>query len=132
MTTAPGSAKPQKWLPAMPHPGTESPPICVLTRFGLKSPLDLIPLYREYGRVLRSTRRSGTPGLLKSAFLVERPTACFGLSIWTEKEAIALFGTNVLAHVEAGNSVFRRLLVDDDGRAELWSTKWRLLGVTRP
>jgi hypothetical protein len=66
-----------------------------------------------------------------STFLVENLMSCYSLSIWADKAAIPRFGTNVPVHAEAGNSVFRRLLIDPARGPELWSTKWQLIGATR-
>lgn len=103
------------------------PVTCVITRFGLRSARDLLPTYLDYRRVAREAAR--TPGLLRAAFLVEGPAACYSLSLWASRDAIPHFGTNVLSHVAAGNRVFGRLATNC-GRPEIWSTKWRLDSVS--
>jgi hypothetical protein len=126
-----GSAADEAWLGTPGDHEVATSTVCVLTRFGLSGPRHLLPTYRDYRRVVRQALESETPGLLKSAFLVESPTSCYGLSIWADYESIPWFGTNVPVHVEAGNSVFRRLSHDPARGAELWSTKWQLVGVSR-
>jgi hypothetical protein len=122
----------ETWLGKPGDIGVDTSTICVLTRFGLRSPLHVLPTYRDYRRVLRQAHDSGTPGLLKSAFLLETAKACYSLSLWAELAAIPRFGTNVPVHVAAGNGVFSRLSrTPTHGAPELWSTKWRLAGVTR-
>jgi hypothetical protein len=112
------------------HQRVEAPIVCVLTRFGLRNGRQLLPTYLDYRRVLLDARRAGTPGLLKAAFLVESATACYSLSIWSDPGAIARFGTDVPAHVEAGNRIFDRLACDEEHGSQLWSTKWRLVSAS--
>jgi hypothetical protein len=108
----------------------ESPIVCSLTRFGLRSRRHLIPAYRNYRSVVDSAKGVGTPGLLRCALLVENPTTFYSLSIWAREEAIAHFGTNVPRHVEAARDVFGRLAFDPDRGPELWSTRWRLVSTS--
>lgn len=108
----------------------DSPVVCVLTRFGLDHPRSILPMYREFGRVVRDVRRTETPGLLRASFLVESPRACYSLSIWDSEESIPVFGANVESHVQAARRGFRRLRVDPDRSVQLWSTKWRLHSVS--
>lgn len=119
--------------PTLAAPGSHSvdaPIVAVITRFGLRGRRELRATYRDYERVVSEVERTRTQGLLRSAFLVERPAACFSFSIWADADAIPVFGTNVRAHVEAGNRVFRRLAFDPERGPELWSTKWRLQAVS--
>lgn len=109
------------------HP-VDAPILCVLTRFGLRSPIFLLPTYLDYRRTLKKAR--GTPGLLRAAFLIENPTTCYSLSIWSKWDDIPVFGTNVPIHVDAARRVFGRLLMSNHGGPELWSTKWRLSTVS--
>ena len=111
------------------HP-VDVPVICVITRFGLRSPHHLLPTYRDYRRILREVLAAQPSGLLRSAFLVENPTTCYNLSIWASREAIPRFGTNIRYHVNAGNSIFDRLSFREGRGPELWSTKWRLESVS--
>jgi hypothetical protein len=104
------------------------PIVCTLTRFGLRSARHLLPAYRTYQRVVRDARESETPGLLQCAFLVENPWTWYSLSIWSERNAIAHFGTNVPGHVYAARAFFPRLAFQP--APELWSTKWRLDSVS--
>lgn len=104
------------------------PIVCVITRFGLRSAHFLLPTYLDYWRVVREAAH--TPGLLRSALLVENPTTVYSLSIWASSEAIPQFGTNVPYHVHAARSVFGRLPKNQSGRPEIWSTKWRLDSVS--
>jgi hypothetical protein len=48
--------------------------ICVTTRFRLKRPWHLVPMYLAF-RAMRPDR-AAAPGLLRAAFLVEGPHAC--------------------------------------------------------
>lgn len=106
------------------------PITCVISRFGMRHPGDLLPSYRDYQRVAREARRSGTPGLLHNAFLVQNLTTWFGLSFWSEPNAIAHFGTNVPGHVDAARRGFGRIAYDPVRGPELWSTKWQLMSVS--
>jgi hypothetical protein len=111
------------------HP-VDVPITCVISRFGLRHAGGLVPSYRDYRRVVREAERSRTPGLLRSAFLFEDLTTWFGLSFWSEPNAIAHFGTNVPGHVDAARRGFGRLAYDPARGPELWSTKWRLVSVS--
>ena len=111
------------------HP-VDTPVVCVVTRFGLRSARHLLPTYLDYRRVVTAARMSNTPGLLRSAFLVENPTTCYSVSIWESREAIPRFGTSVPVHVEAARRVFGRVLFDKSRGPEIWSTKWQLASVT--
>ena len=106
------------------------PILCVITRFGLRSVRYLLPTYLDYRRVIRNAEVSKTPGLLRSAFLIENPTTCYSLSIWTSWDAIPHFGTNVPYHVDAARRSFGRLSFKKDHGPEIWSTKWRLVAVS--
>ena len=111
------------------HP-VSVPITCVITRFGLRSPRHLLPSYLDYRRVADDARSSERPGLLRSCFLVESPTAWCSLSIWAEPAAIPRFGTSVPRHVDAARRMFGRLALDPERGPELWSTKWRLVAVS--
>jgi hypothetical protein len=112
------------------HAGDDPAVVCVITRFGLRSARHLWPSYLDYRRVMQQVERSQTPGLLRAAFLVENPTTCYVLSLWSGPAAIPQFGTNIPAHVDAGNRMLGRLRFDPDRGPELWSTKWRLLSAS--
>lgn len=118
------------WLRTPGDHEVDSSIVCVLTRFGLRSPRHLLPSYRDYRRVVEAASDSETPGLLQSCFLVDSTTSFCSFSIWSSVSVIPQFGTNVAAHVQAGNGVFPRLIVDRERGAELWSTKWRLMSVS--
>lgn len=100
---------------------------CVATRMSFRHPLHLFLTWRQYRRVARDAER--VPGLLRSQWLFESPTTCWTLSLWTDREAIARFGTEVPGHVSAVRSCFGRLRMVG-GVPELWSTKWRLAMVS--
>ena len=110
------------------HP-VDAPIICVITRFGLRSARYLLPTYVDYRRVVKQAAYTQTPGLLRSAFLIENPTTCYSMSIWSSRNAIPHFGTNVPDHVEAARRVFGRVPLHKHG-PEIWSTKWRLVAVS--
>ena len=111
------------------HP-VDAPVVCVVTRFGLRSAHHLLPTYLDYRRVVNAARASNTPGLLRSAFLVENPTTCYSVSIWESRGAIPQFGTNVPVHVEAARRAFGRMRIHSKRGPELWSTKWNLNAVS--
>ncbi|HEX6864594.1 MAG TPA: hypothetical protein VF414_17320 [Thermoanaerobaculia bacterium] len=105
------------------HP-VDVPVVCVLTRFGLRHPLHLLFTYLDYRRTMK--RAAGSPGLLRSAFLIESLTSCYSLSIWASPRDIPVFGRDVPEHVSAARNLFGRLAMSPRGGPELWSTKWRL------
>ncbi|HEX9941074.1 MAG TPA: hypothetical protein VGG03_03595 [Thermoanaerobaculia bacterium] len=101
---------------------------CVLTRFGLRTPLHLLLTYLDYRRTRKRAAR--VPGLLRTAFLVEGLTTCYNLSLWADPDDIAVLGRDVPEHVDAARRVFGRLAMSPRGGPELWSTKWRLTSVS--
>jgi len=102
---------------------------CVITRFQLRSIVDLIRLYRLYRRVRRDARQRCS-GLLHAGFLVEGPRTFYSFTLWRDDAAILQFGTVVDSHVRVAGrglgATFRR----DLGRAEVWSTQWDLSAVS--
>lgn len=104
--------------------------MCVLTRFGLRSPRHLLPTYRDFRAVQEQARSAGLSGLIQSALLVESPTSLLSLSLWSDMSEIGFFGTEVTKHVDAARRVFSRLAYEPGRGPELWSTKWRLTTVS--
>lgn len=111
------------------HP-VDVPIVCVITRFGLRSARYLLPTYLDYRRVLKQAKATQTPGLLRAAFLIENPTTCYSLSLWSSWEAIPPFGTNVPYHVTAARKVFDRVSFAKERGPEIWSIKLRLNTVS--
>lgn len=111
------------------HP-VDGPMVCVITRFGLRGIWQLWATYWDYRRVVRQAHATHTPGLLRSAFLIENLRTCYTLSIWADPGDIPHFGANVPEHVMAGNRCFGRLAFHPGRGPELWSTKWRLASVS--
>jgi len=109
------------------HP-VDVPITCVITRFGLRSARYLLPTYLDYRRTVREAAQ--TPGLLRSAFLIENPTTCYSVSIWESRDAIPRFGTNVPSHVGVARKAFGRVSFREGHGPEIWSTKWRLSAVS--
>lgn len=107
-----------------------TPILCVITRFGLRSVQYLLPMYLDYRHVVADTKAIQTPGLLRSAFLIENPTTCYSLSLWSTWEDIPRFGTNIPFHVNAARRAFQRVSFQKDRGPEIWSTKWRLISVS--
>ena len=123
-------AHPAEWFTEPGDHPVDVPIICAMTRFGLRSARHLVPTYLDYRQVVRGAQTSETPGLLRSVFLVENPTTCFSVSLWSHLDAISYFGTNVPFHVDAARRIFGRLAFDESRGVELWSTKWRLVSVS--
>ncbi|MGH2606581.1 MAG: hypothetical protein ACRDG5_08305 [Anaerolineales bacterium] len=106
------------------------PVLCVITRFGLRSPLHLLFTYLDYRRVVKQVRAAHIPGFLRSAFLIENLKTCFSVSFWSDRRSIGLFGSEVPFHVRAARNVLPRILAGHTGAPELWSTKWQLASVS--
>jgi len=104
------------------------PIICVLTRFGLRHPFQLVRTYLDYRHTLRKS--ANTPGLLRSAFFIENLKTCYNFSIWSNFAAIPAFNTAVPDHIHAARGVFGRMTMSTYGGPELWSTKWQLSSVS--
>lgn len=107
-----------------------APIVCVITRFGLRSVQYLLPMYFDYRHIIADAKTMQTPGLLRSAFLIENPTTCYSLSLWTGSDDIPRFGTNISYHVNAARRAFERVSFEKDRGPEVWSTKWRLMSVS--
>ena len=103
------------------------PIMCSITRFGLRNARSMLPSYLDYRDVRRAARESPTPGLLRSAFLIENPTTWYSFSIWLGEPA---FSAHVEPHVAAARRVMGRISFEPGRGPELWSTKWRLVSVT--
>lgn len=102
---------------------------CVLTRFGLRSALWLPFFFFAFRRVHKEAREK-VPGLLRAAFLVERPTVCYTLSIWSDDRSIVSFGSAVLSHIRTANWSFNRLLDKGSAGVELFSAQFSLRAVS--
>lgn len=100
---------------------------CVLTRFNVRSPFELIRFYFAFRLVRRAA--ANVRGLLKSAFLIEDLHTCYTLSFWKDDNAIVTFGS-VRAHVKAANSAFGPTFRKDLKRPEIWSAQFRLWAVS--
>jgi hypothetical protein len=118
------------WLRKGGDNPVDAPVTCVITRFGLRGAGQLLPTYLDFRKVAEEARAVATPGLLRSAFLIENSRACYSLSVWAEQSAIPAFGGNVPSHVDAARRVIGRLAHDQERGLELWSTKWRLVSVS--
>lgn len=101
---------------------------CVITRFHLRSVWSLPWMWLAYLRIRWEARQ--IQGLLRTAFLVEGPRTCYLFSIWADDRAIKEFGTRVDTHVQAARLSFQRTFNRRRKRAEVWSTQWRLWGVS--
>lgn len=115
-------------LRTLGHHEVESSVVCVITRISVRRRRDLLRMYRAYRRVARASRR--TPGLLRSAFLVENARTWYSLSLWENSQAISQFGTNVPEHVQVVRKNFGRIGFSHSTGLDVWSTKWRLSSVS--
>lgn len=113
----------------LPYEPVDSAVSCVLTRFKIRSPLWLPFFYVAFRRVQREAREQ-IPGLIKSVFLVESPTVCYTLSLWSDDRSLLQFGTVVTTHVHAANWSFGRLKRFQNKGPELFSAHWSLRSVS--
>lgn len=122
----------QRYERALDSPGdhdVESTIVCVITRFHLAHARDLLGQYRAFRAVAADAEN--LPGLLRSAFLVENSKTFYNLSIWSDRNAIPHFGTEVERHVTTARQIFGKLgQYADDGSRDIWSTKWKLMSVS--
>jgi hypothetical protein len=102
---------------------------CVITRFQLRSIVDLFRLFRLYRRV-RGDARQRCPGLLHAAFLVEGLHTIYSFTLWTGDAAIVQFGSAVDSHIRVAGHGLRATFRADVERPEIWSTQWRLSAVS--
>jgi hypothetical protein len=105
----------------------DAPIHCVITRMGLRSPRFLPGAVHDYRRLLKVMDDPRSLGLLQTAFLVENPTTCYSLSIWSGEPN---FSGQVHEHVDVVRRTFGRLAFDRATGPELWSTTWRLTKTT--
>jgi hypothetical protein len=105
----------------------DAPINCVITRMGLRSPRFLPGAVRDYRRLLKAAEDQQPKGLLRTAFLVENPTTCYSLSIWSGEP---YFSGQVQEHVDVVRRTFGRLAFNPATGPELWSTTWRLTKTT--
>lgn len=94
--------------------------MCVTTRFRLKYPWQLVSMYRAYRRMRPDL--AAAPGLLRHAFIVEHPLACYTVSVWESRSALERFA-NARSHVRAvrhAKGICR----------EIWSAYWTLDAVS--
>jgi hypothetical protein len=100
---------------------------CVLTRFGVRSPLSLVTLYRWYRRVVKDAETLN--GLVTSVFVIENLHTCFTLSLWKDARSLREFNNRVLSHIGAANSAFTRVSFQSGG-ARIWSAQFRLSAIS--
>lgn len=112
------------------RPPRDGAAVCVMTRFRVRRPWDVVRAYFEYRRVARDARAAVGDSLIHTVFLVENLRTCYSLSIWRDEAAIGQFGTQVPRHVSAAGRIFPRLARTDDGNPELWATRWRLMRLS--
>jgi hypothetical protein len=101
---------------------------CVITRFRLKSPWSLLPMYLAYRRVRRESRR--VKGLLQPLFVIEGWRTCYTISFWANGSAILEFN-GLRSHVMEANRSFSRSWNRDMRRAEIWSVQMSLSAISR-
>jgi heme-degrading monooxygenase HmoA len=95
--------------------------ICVMTRFRLSRVRHLLSMYLAF-RAMR-VDLDAAPGLVRYAFLVEGPHACYTVSIWESEAALERFA-NVPSHIAALRRAQRWCHA-------IWSSYWRLEAVSR-
>lgn len=101
--------------------------MCSITRFGLRHSGSLLPSYLDYRRLSKAVEKSPPRGLLQSVFLVENPATWYSMSIW---RGIPMFSAQVGSHVDVARRSFERLRYVPGIGPELWTTRWRLVGVS--
>jgi hypothetical protein len=101
-------------------------PICVLTRFALRSPLSMPALYLGYRRIVREARE--VEGFRAASFQVGGPRTVLILSIWPDFRGIPAFGTRSKTHLRWAKRSMTQVRMSD-GPA-IWSTKWLLGGAS--
>jgi hypothetical protein len=101
--------------------------VCVLTRFQVRWPWDVLWSYRRYRRLLKDRETVG--GLVGATFLFEDLRTWWSLSLWTEWADIPRFNVVVPDHIEAARGIFGRLQMTDQ-EPQIWSTKWTLRSVS--
>ena len=99
-----------------------------MTRFQLRSALDLARFYFLYRRVRRDARRRA--GLLHAGFLIESPRTFYSFTLWEDDRAVLDFGTHVHSHVQIAGHALTATFRRDVGRPEIWSTQWRLAATS--
>lgn len=104
--------------------------VMVTSRFRVRNPWLLFLCWRDFQRIKAQLREYPVDGLIEYSFAVSSPTTFLSVSIWKDWESIPPFGTSNQAHIEAGNQLFGRVRTIHDGSPEVWSTRWKLEGVS--
>lgn len=110
------------------YDAVETTVFCVLTRFKVRSPIDLLRFFLLSRQIRRASKRIS--GLITSLFLVENLSTFFTLSIWKDRDAVLRFNTIVTEHITSANWCFRRLRLSSSGRVLLWSAQFQLTAVS--
>jgi hypothetical protein len=97
-------------------------PVCVLTRFALRSPLSVPRLYVAYRQIIRDARQ--VRGFRAASFQLGGIRTVVILSIWSDFTAIPAFGTISKTHLGAAKWAMTQVtMMDGPG---IWSTRWQL------
>lgn len=94
--------------------------MCVTTRFRLRHAWALPSMYLAYRRMRPALATA--PGLLRYAFVIEHPLACYTLSVWESQAALEDFA-NTRSHIAAVRHA-------KGACREIWSAYWRLDAVS--
>lgn len=100
----------------------------LLTRFRVRSLLDILRFYILYRRIKRDSAQ--VEGLLTTGFFWEGISVCYVFSLWTCGGAILQFNSFCQTHISAANWSFGRLAKTDGHAAELWSAQFRLTATS--
>jgi hypothetical protein len=101
-------------------------PVCVLTRFALRSPLSVPSMFLAYRRIVRDARE--VPGFRAESFQMSGPRTVVILSVWSDFKAIPAFGTRSTIHLRSAKRAMTQVRMNE-GPA-IWSTKWQLSGAS--
>jgi hypothetical protein len=100
---------------------------CHLTRFRVRSALNLLRFYLLFRRIRDASRE--IQGLITTVFVVENYRTFYILSLWANVDAILEFNARVMDHIASANWSMRRLARVDSGPL-LWSAQFRLSAVS--
>lgn len=98
-----------------------------MTRFGLRSAAKMPSMIGDFRKLSRHLDTVTVPGLVDWTFLLESPSSCITLSLWSGPPGLS---GHVDEHLEMARGAFSRLGLDD-GAPKLCSTAWRLDSVSR-
>jgi hypothetical protein len=105
------------------HDLVDAPMFCSTTRVRVRHTWMLVRAWWDFRKVSKLAR--ATPGLKRTAFLIESPTTFIILSLWDGEEGMLAFATYVDRHHVAVRRCFGNAASTEE-HPEIWSAQWKI------